>query len=60
MTEKEKEDARYRFKGYDIPKLELDETGHAYYKVFVHPYYRNQPTCWQPAAFPGVLATFNK
>lgn len=38
---------QYRFGGYQLPKIQLDETGPSYYVVEPHPYYRNQPLYWQ-------------
>ena len=50
MTNEEK--IQYRFSGYQLPKIELDETGHTYYYIVgVHPYYTSQPMYWQNEAF---------
>jgi len=46
---------RYRFSGYQLPMLELDETGHAYYYIKgIHPYYTSQPLYWSPGVFPAA------
>lgn len=48
MTDKEKQALQYRFSGYQLPKIELDETGHTYYYIKgIHPYYTTQPMYWQ-------------
>jgi hypothetical protein len=57
MTKDEKN--RYRFSGYQLPKIQLDETGKTYYKVGVHPYYKYQPLYWQQDAFDYNTATIN-
>jgi len=44
---------QYRFSGYQLPKIVLDETGHAYVVLPPHPYYFNQPMYWQKAAYVG-------
>lgn len=41
------ENSAYRFSGYNLPMIQLDETGPSYVVVGVHPYYINQPTEWQ-------------
>ena len=48
MSEQDKIQAdQYRFGGYDLPMLQLDETGPAYYYIArPHPYYFNQPLYW--------------
>ena len=46
MTPEEKADFQYRFSGYQLPKIQLDSTGPAYYVMQPHPYYRNQPLYW--------------
>jgi len=48
-----KETGQSRLTAYQLPKLELDETGHAYYNVPPHPYYYNQPLYWQKACYRG-------
>jgi len=53
QEEKEKEDLQYRFGGYQLPMIQLDETGPAYYVIDPHPYYFNQPLFWQKAAYRG-------
>jgi len=47
MNKEEKESAQYQFSGYDLPRIQLDSTGDAYYVVMPHPYYRNQPEYWK-------------
>lgn len=42
---------QYRFSGYQLPKLILDETGPAYVILGVHPYYTTQPGYWQKPAY---------
>jgi len=44
---------KYRFQGYQLPKIQLDETGPSYYDVSPHPYFYNQPRYWQQAVFQG-------
>jgi len=54
MTPEEQQAIQYRFSGYQLPMLQLDETGPAY--IFLaepHPYYRNQPAYWQKNAYRG-------
>jgi hypothetical protein len=53
MTESEIEALKYRFSGYQLPLIQLDETGPAYVQIGVHPYYKNQPLSWQTNAFKG-------
>jgi hypothetical protein len=59
MNQEEKESLQYRFSGYELPLIELDETGHAYAVLHPHPYYYNQPVYWQQEYFrytpPGPL-----
>jgi hypothetical protein len=43
----EQEDSQYRFSGYQLNLITLDETGPSYAVTGVHPYYRNQPLSWQ-------------
>jgi len=47
MTQEEIDAAQYQFSGYQLPMIQLDGTGPAYYVVEPHPYYRNQPLCYQ-------------
>jgi len=48
MNEKDKLKYNRRFSGYQLPKIQLDETGHSYYYIIgVHPYYTTQPMYWQ-------------
>jgi hypothetical protein len=51
MTEEEKETLQYRFSGYQLPLIQLDETGPAYVYLTPHPYFYNQPVYWQGAYF---------
>lgn len=51
--EKRLEKNRYRFQGYQLPKIQLDETGATYYKVSPHPYLYNQPEYWQQPVYNG-------
>lgn len=53
MTEQEIEALKYRFSGYNLPLIQLDETGPAYVTLNVHPYYKNQPLYWQHNAYKG-------
>ena len=54
-SDQKKQDAiRYRFSGYQLPKLQLDETGPSYYVMEPHPYFRNQPEYWQKPAYKGI------
>lgn len=54
---------QYRFSGYNLPMLQLDETGAAYYYIpQPHPYYTSQPYYYQKdpgwgAPAPNVIAT---
>jgi len=49
----EEQNNQYRFSGYQLPLIQLDETGPAYVVLPPHPYYRHQPLYWQKAAFGG-------
>jgi len=49
------EESQYRFSGYQLPKLILDETGPAYVILGVHPYYINQPAYWQKPAYQDTM-----
>ena len=42
---------QYRFSGYQLPKVSLDETGPSYYVVAPHPYFYNQPEEWTKPAY---------
>ncbi len=57
MTEqeqKEQDASRYRFSGYQLNLVQLDETGPSYVLIYdVHPYYKNQPLYWQTNAYRG-------
>ena len=58
MTDKEKAALSYRFSGYQLPKIQLDETGHTYYYIRgVHPYYTTQPMYWQKPAYTTNTVT---
>ena len=48
---------QYRFNGYQLPMIQLDETGPAYINLpFPHPYYYNQPMDWQkPCYLDGAI-----
>jgi len=50
------ESNQYRFAGYNLPMIQLDETGPQYvYLATVHPYYSNQPIYWQkPTGSPDI------
>ena len=52
-SEEELQNARYRFSGYVLPKLQLDETGASYPIVSPHPYFYNQPEYWQAGVMYG-------
>lgn len=43
--------AQYRFSGYQLPKISLDESGPSYYVVAPHPYFSNQPEMWTKPAY---------
>ncbi len=51
--DEEAEEINYRFSGYQLPKIILDETGSSYVQINPHPYYHNQPASWQKNAFRG-------
>ena len=53
MTSEEKASAQYRFSGFQLFKLQLDETGPAYVEATPHPYYYNQPEYWSKPFFQG-------
>ena len=53
QEEKDKIRNKERFSGYQLPKIQLDETGSTYYDVSPHPYFYNQPAYWTPAVFSG-------
>jgi len=42
---------QYRFSGYQLPKVSLDETGPSNYVVKPHPYFYNQPDEWTKPAY---------
>lgn len=44
---------QYRFAGYKLDLIILDETGPSYAVAKPHPYYYNQPTYWQVPAYKG-------
>jgi len=46
MTEEEIQSLQYRFSGYQLPKIQLDETGDSYVVLNPHPYYYGQPEYW--------------
>ena len=51
-TPKEISANQYRFSGYQLPMIQLDETGPAYIVIEQpHPYYRNQPMDWQKPCY---------
>lgn len=37
----------YQFSGYQLPRVQLDETGPGYVVGGVHPYFTTQPTFWE-------------
>lgn len=46
---------QYRFSGYNLPMLQLDSTGDAYYYIPTpHPYYTHQPAYYQKPAGSGA------
>ena len=48
MTEDKRTGLQYRFSDYPPPLVQLDGTGPAYWvQWYTHPYYSNQPQCWQ-------------
>jgi len=51
--EKEIMKNKERFRGYQLPKIQLDEIGPTYYDVSPHPYFYNQPRYWQQEVFEG-------
>lgn len=53
MNQEEKDKTNYRFSGYQLPKIQLDSTGPAYYYVPIHPYYYSQPEYWEHEYFEG-------
>ena len=53
MTTEQEEADQYRFSGYQLPKVQLDETGDSYIVLHPHPYYYNQPLYWQKEALVG-------
>lgn len=55
MTDEETASLRYQFSGYQLPMIQLDETGPSYIVIpEPHPYYRNQPTYWSKPAYGGL------
>lgn len=50
MTPEDKAKYNYRFGGYQFNTIQLDATGSQYVVMGVHPYYINQPRCWQNSA----------
>ena len=53
MTPEEQDATQYRFSGYQLPLIQLDEIGPAYVVLPPHPYFRNQPTYWAKPAYTG-------
>lgn len=53
MDNEEQESINYRFSGYNLPLIELDETGPAYAVLGTHPYYTNQPVYWHKPYWSG-------
>jgi hypothetical protein len=51
MKEENKNSLQYRFSGYQLPMIQLDSTGPAYYVTGIHPYYINQPEYWTKPAY---------
>lgn len=45
----------YRFSGYQLPMIQLDETGPAYVILGPHPYYYDQPEEWQQPYYGPVV-----
>lgn len=68
LTEKEVEDINYRFGGYQLNLIKLDQADAGYVVVAgVHPYYTNQPAFWQkpfyfghPGGLTGVAVSPNQ
>ena len=60
MTDEEKAALQYRFSGYELNLVELDESGKAYVVGTVHPYYINQPKEWEKPSYPGSLWEFDQ
>jgi len=51
FTEEEVAAIQYRFSGYNLPMIQLDETGPSYIQLgTTHPYYRDQPEYWATKA----------
>ena len=56
MTEQEQIVAdQYRFSGYHLDMIILDETGPSYAVSLPHPYYYNQPAYWQKNAYQDAF-----
>jgi len=54
MTPSEQSALQYRFSGYQLNLIQLDETGPSYAVIYEpHPYYINQPAYWQKPAYRG-------
>ena len=50
--EKERRAVLYRFSGYQLPMIQLDETGPAYVILPPHPYFTHpQPEFWTRGAY---------
>jgi len=48
-------DVNYQFSGYQLPMIQLDETGPSYIVIAEpHPYYRRQPAYWSKPAYGGL------
>ena len=61
MDEDTKLRLQYRFSGYQLPKIQLDDTGNSYVRLKnPHPYYSNQPFYWTKpihyGSFPNLGA----
>jgi len=50
-SEEKQEQDRYRFSGYQLPLVQLDDSGKSYVVTPVHQYYIDQPEYWVPPIF---------
>ena len=51
LINKNTSDVNYRFSGYQLPRIQLDETGPGYVVGGVHPYFTTQPTFWEKPSY---------
>jgi hypothetical protein len=56
----EQDALNYRFSGYQLPTVQLDDTMSYYCIKGIHPYYTSQPIYWQKSYFTANWAGFSE